>query len=307
TLPLMSEDKLIEYFSGLTEEELDSIANGGDRGVVIPVAMSNGKEYDFTGAEKRSLAHAQQSRRRLQRKLSKPAQGFQTQGEDQAHKISRAIVEDTAQVNIFADLRVFNMVRKAKVKRDVNGKFLNKGAKAKAGLNKSILNSMWGRVVTFARYQGLKKEKLTIKIPAHGTSQECSLCGHIHPDNRETQAIFTCQKCGFTLNADYNASLVIKRRGIKMLRNGEITAKGKKTVVFQKQDTKSQVGPERSESTCVETIVRHVAVSTRNTQRSHHFNCRRQLSGGSSHVGVYQSCSSTRNSVCVQANGSPST
>src|SRR5208283_2031784 len=146
---------------------------------------------------------------------------------------------------------------------------------------------MWGRIVTFSRYKGLKKEKLTIKIPAHGTSQECSCCGHIHPDNRETQAIFTCQKCGLTLNADYNASLVIKKRGIKMLRNGEITAKDKKTVGFRKQKSDSQLGPGRSEVTCVETIVRRGVGNTRNMQavddtRSRHFNCHRQLSGGSS-------------------------
>src|SRR5208337_1542839 len=134
TLPLMTEEKLIEYFSGLTEEELDSIANG-DRGVVIPVAMSNGKEYDLTGAEKRSLAHAQQSWKELQRKLSNQCKGSRRRErtkvrigktyvkernirEDRAHKISHAIVEDTAQVNIFEDLPVSNMVRKQKVKRD---------------------------------------------------------------------------------------------------------------------------------------------------------------------------------------------
>ncbi|MGO9612745.1 MAG: RNA-guided endonuclease InsQ/TnpB family protein, partial [Dissulfurispiraceae bacterium] len=285
TLPLMSEEKLIEYFSGLTEEELDSIANGIDRGVVIPVAMSNGKEYDFTGAEKKSLAHAQEVRKKLQKKLanqgkdSKRRENTKTRigktyakerniREDRAHKISHDIVEDTAQVNIFEDLRVSNMVRKLKVKADANSKFLNNGARAKAGLNKSILNSMWGRIITFLRYKGLKKEKLTIKIPAHGTSQECSRCGHIHPDNRETQAIFSCQKCGLTLNADYNASLVIKKRGINMLRNGEITAKDKKTVGFRKQKSDSQIGLGRSESTCVETIIRRVAGSTRTTQWS---------------------------------------
>jgi len=160
------------------------------------------------------------------------------------------------------------MVRRPKAKKDANGKFLKNGAQAKAGLNKSILNSMWGRVVAFVRYKGLKKEKLTIKIPAHGTSQECSHCGHIHPDNRETQAIFSCQNCGLTLNADYNASLVIKKRGIRMLRNGEITVKDKKTVAFRKQKTNSQIGLGRSESTCEETIVRRVAGSTRTTQRS---------------------------------------
>jgi len=34
----MTEEKLIEYFSGLTAEELDRIAVGGDRGVTIPMA-----------------------------------------------------------------------------------------------------------------------------------------------------------------------------------------------------------------------------------------------------------------------------
>ncbi len=127
---------------------------------------------------------------------------------------------------------------------------------------------MWGRIVTFTKYKALRREKLTIKIPAHGTSQECSYCGHIHPDNRETQAIFSCQRCGLTLNADYNASLVIKRRGIRMLRNGEITAKDKKTVVFRKQKINLQIGQGPSECTCVETIVRRVAGSTRTTRGS---------------------------------------
>src|SRR5208337_5120525 len=75
TPPLMTENEVIEYFSGLTEEELDSIANGLDRGVVIPVAMSNGKGYDFTEAEKESIAEARQLRKTLQRKLAKQRKG----------------------------------------------------------------------------------------------------------------------------------------------------------------------------------------------------------------------------------------
>ena len=94
-------------------------------------------------------------------------------------------------------------------------------------------------VVVFIRYKGLKKEKLTIKIPPHGTSQECSRCGHTHPDNRETQAEFICQVCGFTANADYNAALVIKKRGIKALLDGTIELKQKKTVRVQEGITEA--------------------------------------------------------------------
>jgi len=89
-------------------------------------------------------------------------------------------------------------------------------------------------VVKFIRYKGLKKDKLTIKIPPHGTSQESSQCGHTRLGNRETQAEFICQDCGFTANADYNAALVIKKRGIKALLDGTIMVEQKKTVRVRK-------------------------------------------------------------------------
>ena len=38
------------------------------------------------------------------------------------------------------------------------------------------------------------------------TSQRCSKCGHISHDNRPDQKTFRCEKCGFSVNADYNAS-----------------------------------------------------------------------------------------------------
>jgi transposase len=38
------------------------------------------------------------------------------------------------------------------------------------------------------------------------TSQRCSKCGCISANNRPSQAVFKCVKCGFESNADYNAS-----------------------------------------------------------------------------------------------------
>lgn len=38
------------------------------------------------------------------------------------------------------------------------------------------------------------------------TSQRCSKCGHIAEENRPEQKTFKCVKCGFKVNADYNAS-----------------------------------------------------------------------------------------------------
>lgn len=54
-----------------------------------------------------------------------------------------------------------------------------------------------------------KADKFGIKVnvvnPKY-SSQRCSKCGHIHEDNRQTQSKFECTSCGFTENADYNAS-----------------------------------------------------------------------------------------------------
>lgn len=43
-------------------------------------------------------------------------------------------------------------------------------------------------------------------VEAAYTSQQCSICGHTDKENREDQETFICKSCGFTANADYNAS-----------------------------------------------------------------------------------------------------
>ncbi|WP_084202217.1 zinc ribbon domain-containing protein [Aeromonas fluvialis] len=49
------------------------------------------------------------------------------------------------------------------------------------------------------------------------TSQECAVCGYIHPANRRSPSLFVCGKCDNTDNADHNASLVIKKRAITLI------------------------------------------------------------------------------------------
>ena len=58
-------------------------------------------------------------------------------------------------------------------------------------------------------------EKRGIKVhltPANYSSQQCSKCGCIHKLNRSSQETFKCIECGFTLNADLNASINLKQR-----------------------------------------------------------------------------------------------
>jgi len=61
------------------------------------------------------------------------------------------------------------------------------------------------------------------------TSQRCSRCGHIDKANRKDQAHFHCLKCGYSCNADFNASQNISIRGIDKIIQKELGAKAKQT------------------------------------------------------------------------------
>jgi putative transposase len=93
--------------------------------------------------------------------------------------------------------------------------------KQKSGLNKSILDQGWGMFKQFLAYK-LKYNYGTelIEVNPQYTSQKCSSCGHIDADNRKNQASFKCVKCGFSMNADLNASLNIKAAGLAVLACG---------------------------------------------------------------------------------------
>lgn len=52
-----------------------------------------------------------------------------------------------------------------------------------------------------------KREGIVVKyVDPYHTSQTCSECGNYEEGQRETQEKFICKSCGFSANADYNAS-----------------------------------------------------------------------------------------------------
>jgi transposase len=52
-----------------------------------------------------------------------------------------------------------------------------------------------------------------IKVDPAYTSQTCSKCGSIHKESRKGEK-FLCVDCGYSIDADYNASINILHRGI---------------------------------------------------------------------------------------------
>jgi len=67
------------------------------------------------------------------------------------------------------------------------------------------------------------KNNITITfIQPHYTSQQCSKCGNIDENNRKSQETFKCTKCGFEINADFNASLNISNRVLSDVLKNEL-------------------------------------------------------------------------------------
>lgn len=111
------------------------------------------------------------------------------------------------------------MTRRPKAEQDENGRFISNKSKQKSGLNKSILSKGWFMFESFLLYKSKRNLKAVFKVNEAHTSQECANCGHIHKDNRKSQADFVCVACGHADNADKNASKVIKKRASNLIKD----------------------------------------------------------------------------------------
>ncbi|WP_180082075.1 MULTISPECIES: RNA-guided endonuclease TnpB family protein [unclassified Acinetobacter] len=227
-------DEHLDHLQRFTQEQLNNVVVGIDRGVTIPVCTPD-QEFDFSKEQKNHLSKAERYIKRLQRKLSKQQKGSNRRAKtkhriavhhakkanirnDFNHKTSYSLVNNEKnKVFIFEKLNTQKMTKKPKPKKDESGRFIPNKAKAKAGLNKAILNVGWYMLETYVKYKAKHLGKAVFKIRAAYTSQECASCGHTHPDNRKTQDKFKCVSCGHTDNADKNASKVIKSRAIKLI------------------------------------------------------------------------------------------
>ena len=251
---LVPEKEKIAWLSQQTPAYLNRVVEGIDRGVQV-VAQGTSKGYTYTDRELRKQAQLEKKKTRYQRWMSRQQKvskrrkkskkkiakiyGKQVAIRDNfCHQTSRKLVnKKEIEVIAFEALPTNKMTRKPKAKPDGKGGWLKNKAKAKAGLNRSILSKGWYKLESYTIYKARRAGKLVVKVPAPYTSQECADCGHTHPDNRKTQATFRCQNlsCGHSDHADRNAARVIKKRAITIVFNSgtELSEKG----IFTPSDT----------------------------------------------------------------------
>ena len=119
-------------------------------------------------------------------------------------------------------LAASNMMRSARGTAEKHGRQVQ----SKAGLNRRLAGiapaeqtALLGRACERA---GTRIET----VRAWRTSTTCNACGHSAPDNRESQAVFRCRRCGHTDNADVNAARNVRDRGIRQIRARVVASRG---------------------------------------------------------------------------------
>jgi len=234
---------IIESLKEKSEEEQQQAVLAIDLGVKKPLTTSNGEVHGFTVTEAKALTSREnrqlQYQRRMARKREMARKTQRPTGKNyekvkstladvqahkanirknMAHRVSKVVSENVGEVLVVEQLHITNMVKRPKAKQDpVTGEWEKNGASAKAELNKSILNVGWGRIVNYLEYKLRANDKCLVKIPPNYSSQQCFLCDYISSENRQTQEIFCCQRCGHTANADENAAKVLKKRFLSAL------------------------------------------------------------------------------------------
>src|SRR5919202_1419466 len=151
------------------------------------------------------------SRNRLSRKHLKVSGALTRtlrdwQRKDFAVKKSLCVVQSHDLV-AYEDLQVRNMVRNKK-------------------LAKSISDAAWSAFRNWLEYFGKVFGVVTVAVPPHYTSQNCSNCGEIVKKSL-SQRTHRCHHCGFVLARDWNAAINILELALRTVgHTGTLNASG---------------------------------------------------------------------------------
>ena len=151
--------------------------------------------HRFSRTKKGSKNRAK-ARNRLSRKHLKVSR----QRKDFAVKLARCVIQSSDLV-AYEDLQVRNLVKNRK-------------------LAKSISDAAWSNFRQWLEYFGKVFGVVTVAVPAHYTSQNCSNCGEVVKKSL-SQRTHRCVHCGVVLDRDSNAAINILELGLRTVGHTE--------------------------------------------------------------------------------------
>ena len=207
---------------------------GIDLGVSHLATLSNGSMIEHPRYHRRAKKKVEQAhqavsrgkkgshrRAKAKKQLGKAYRKVRNQRKDFLQKESRKLVKQY-QVIVFEDIKISNLTKKPKPKKDEQGTFVPNGAAAKGGLNTSILDAGWGMFVGLCSSKAEEAGRTLLKVSPKFTSQICSKCGMVRKKDL-SERWHSCE-CGAELDRDVNAAINILARGHTLLVGTQPTA-----------------------------------------------------------------------------------
>lgn len=176
------------------------VVMGVDLGVNTIAVTSTGKFFDAgfynwkrngyfrtkRGLQEEGTRGARRVLKRLKRRENRFA-------EDHIHCVSKAVVREALDHNV--DTIVFEQLDHIR----------NRMQSGNHRTKRQMHTWAFGKLQAFVTHKAAEVGIRVAYQDARYTSQKCSRCGHTQPSNRHGHQ-FACQSCGYSLDADYNAS-----------------------------------------------------------------------------------------------------
>ncbi|QCS48436.1 IS200/IS605 family element transposase accessory protein TnpB [Picosynechococcus sp. PCC 11901] len=159
------------------------------------------------------------NRRKAINKLGRVHLKISRQRKDHAVKLARCVITSN-DVVAYEDLRVKNLVKNH-------------------CLAKSINDASWYQFRVWLEYFGKVFGKITIAVPPHYTSQNCSACGQTVQKSLSVRT-HVCE-CGCELDRDHNAAINILRLGLSTVGHTGMYALGDLTTTLAESVLSGQV------------------------------------------------------------------
>ncbi len=179
-----------------------------DVGIVRLVTLSDGRFLENPGPLERSLDRIRLLQRRLSRKRKLSKNWF---------KVERRLAKEHEYVKDFRRDLFFKLGALLAAEYDllvledldVEG-LIGKGETRRRRLR--LYDSSFSELRWILEWQFQKRGKTVLAVPAYNSSRECFQCDGINQSLTLKDRVFRCPHCGFTLDRDLNACLVLLKR-----------------------------------------------------------------------------------------------
>lgn len=193
----------IVFSKDIADPELTGKVVGVDQGIK-KLAVTSENQFFSGGQVKKVSRRYEKLKAALQKRGSKSAKKH-------LRKIAKKENRFRANTNHIVTKQIVNSAEEGSVLAIEQLTGIRQNVRLRKKQRKDLHKWNFFQFEEFLTYKANAKGIEVKKVDARYTSQKCSKCGYVSRSNRQSQAVFKCKQCSFSLNADLNASRNIRQ------------------------------------------------------------------------------------------------